>query len=112
MTLMASRTNIIGKILQCEKASFLVMWPDFAQKIFAMAKEKLPRPTKVGDRVSTLATDIHSNSECARCYGGLVKTQRVYGIVRHIEKVLKPGNIVKTTQVTAGFDFGENSLGI
>ncbi len=78
-----------------------------------MAKEKLPRPTKVGDRVSTLATDIHSDSECNRRYGGLAKTQRVYGIVRHIKKVLKPGNKVKTRrQVTAGFDFGENSLGI
>jgi hypothetical protein len=90
----------------------LIALPDFAQKIFAMAKKKLPRPTKVGDRVSTLATDIHRDSECNRCYGGLAKTQRVYGIVRHIEKVLKPGNKVKTMQVTAGFDFSENSLGI
>jgi hypothetical protein len=70
-----------------------------------MTKEKLPHPTKVGDRVSTLATDIHSDSECNCCYGGFSKTQRVYGIVRHIEKVLKPGNKVKTKQVTAGFDF-------
>jgi hypothetical protein len=77
-----------------------------------MAKEKLLRPTKVGDRVSTLATDIHSDSECNRRYGGLAKTQRVYGIVRHIEKVLKPRNKVKTMQVTACSDFGENSLGI
>jgi hypothetical protein len=90
----------------------LIALPDFAQKIFAMAKEKLPRPTKVGDRVSTLATDIHSDSECNHRYGGLAKSQRVYGIVRHIEKVAKPGNKVKTTQVIGGFDFGENSLGI
>jgi hypothetical protein len=42
-----------------------------------------------------------------------VKTQRVVcRIVRHIEKVLTPGNEVKTTQVMAKFDFGENSLGI
>jgi hypothetical protein len=73
---------------------------------------KASRPRKVGDRLSALATDIHSASECNRRYRGLVKTQRVYGIVRHIEKVLKPGNKVKTTQVTAGFDFGDNSLGI
>ena len=36
----------------------------------------------------------------------------MYGIVSNIEKVLKQGNKVKTTVVTAGFDFGENSLGI
>jgi hypothetical protein len=101
-----------SKILQGEKASFLVILPDFQEKICAMAKEKPPRPTKVGDHVSALATNMHSASECNRHYGGLVKTQRVYGIVRHIEIVLKPGNKVKTTQVTAGFDFGDNSLGI
>jgi hypothetical protein len=77
-----------------------------------MAKEKLPRPTKVGDRVSTLATNIYSNSECKSRHGDLAKTQRVHGIVRNIEKMLKPGNKVKTTQVIAGFELCENSLGI
>jgi hypothetical protein len=59
-----------------------------------------------------LATGIHRDSECVRCHCGLVKNQRVCTIVRHIEKVLRPGNKVKTTQVMANFDFGENSLGI
>jgi hypothetical protein len=104
--------SIVVYFFRCLNNDRLMALPNFAQKIFAMAKEKLPRPTKVGDHVSTLATDIHSASECNRRYGGLAKTQRVYGIARNIEKVLKPGNKVKTTQVTAGFDFGENSLGI
>jgi hypothetical protein len=90
----------------------LVGPPDFLRKIFAIVKEKLPRPTEVGDRISALASAIHSDSECNRRYGGRAKTQRVYGIVSNIEKVLKPGNKLKTTVVTAGFDFGENSLGI
>jgi hypothetical protein len=90
--------SINGKIFLGEKASVLVVLAEFLQNIFGMWKEKLPRPTKIGERLSALATDIHSASECNCCYGGLVKTQRVYGIVRHIEKVLKAGNKVKTSR--------------
>lgn len=103
--------SIIGKIHQGKIASILVVLADFPKKISIMANENIPRPTKVRDRVAILAAHIHIVSECNHRYGELVKTQRVYGIVRHhIEKVvLKPGNKVKMTKVTANFEFGLNS---
>lgn len=42
---------------------------------------------KVGHAVIILATNIHSGLECNCHLGGLVKTERVDGIVRHIENV-------------------------
>jgi hypothetical protein len=55
--------------------------------ILTMAKEKIPCPMKVGHAVIILATNIHSGLECNCHLGGLVKTERVDGIVRHIENV-------------------------
>jgi hypothetical protein len=74
---MGEVSSINGKIFLGEKASVLVVLAEFPQNIFAMAKEKLPCPTKVGDRLRALATNIHSASECNRHYGCLVKTERV-----------------------------------